>query len=195
MPTPAPFFATIKPAGYPQFPDLMVVTPLSGFMPGSPPQRPRPIGPVDPGYSPPWAQVRPPVDPGYSPPWAQVPPGHQPPGPVDPGYSPPWAQLPVDPGYGIDIGGGYQPPPRPTHPIMLPGMPGWGLPPGGTLPPLPVEPPPDANPPTDEVQIIYKYSVSTGLTGPYVVAGAPVAGGEPVPEPPTTPGQQRASRK
>ena len=42
-----------------------------------------------------------------------------PPGPVDPGYSPPWAQVP-DPNA-----------PRPTHPIMLPGMPGWGVPPGG----------------------------------------------------------------
>lgn len=201
MPTPLPFFAVIRNAGYAQFPDLMEVTPLPGYMPGSPPPRPHPSpidpnaprpshpialpgdpwwgggGPVDPGYSPPWAQVRPPVDPGYSPPWAQVPPGSGPGGPVDPGYSPPWAQVPVDPGYGIDIGSGYRPPLRPTHPIMLPGMPGWGLPPGGLHPPIIL--PPDAAPPTDETQIIYKYSASTGLTGPYVVAPAPAPAAPP----------------
>jgi hypothetical protein len=72
-----------------------------------------------PGPQPPWPARPPggPVDPGYSPPWAQVPPGGQGGGPVDPGYSPPWAQVPP----------GMWPGPHPSHPIMLPGMPGWGL--------------------------------------------------------------------
>ena len=44
---PTPFFATIKPAGYAQFPDLVVIVPLPGFSPGSPPPRPTP-GPLPP---------------------------------------------------------------------------------------------------------------------------------------------------
>jgi hypothetical protein len=38
---------------------------------------------------------------------------------------------PVDPGYGIPETGWN----RPTHPIMLPGMPGWGVGPGSPTPP------------------------------------------------------------
>lgn len=156
MPTPTPFFATIEPAGYPQFPDLMVVTPLQGFMPGSAPERPHPEP------TPPIVQPPGPVDPGYSPPWAQVP---EPPDPNAPHPSHP-IMLPGMPGWGQG-GPGWNP--VPSHPIMLPGMPGWP-----TDPPPVMVPPPDAAPAGDEVQVIYKYSVTTGLTGPYVVAGAPV---------------------
>lgn len=64
-------------------------------------------------------------------------------GPADPGYSPPWAQVP--PGQVPTPPPGIWPGPRPSHPIMLPGMPGWG---GGG----PVDPgysPPWARPPVD----------------------------------------------
>jgi hypothetical protein len=58
-------------------------------------------------------------------------PGPRPPsGPVDPGYG--YPERPVDPGYGIPETGV----PHPSHPIMLPGMPGWPKPPEGTEPPL-----------------------------------------------------------
>jgi hypothetical protein len=50
---------------------------------------------------------------------------------------PPGSNLPTDPGYGIDVGGGYRPPGRPSHPIALPGDPWWGT---GT-PPTPGAPP------------------------------------------------------
>lgn len=97
-----------------------------------------------------------PVDPGYSPPWAQLPGVPGPGGPVDPGYSPPWA-TPA--------------PPRPTHPIALPGDPWWGG--GGPVDPgysppwaqVPVEPPtepPPVKPPSDAGKWVWAWSPQLG---------------------------------
>jgi hypothetical protein len=73
-------------------------------------------------------------------------------GPVDPGYSPPWAQVPP----------GTIPGAHPSHPIMLPGMPGWG---GGG----PVDPgysPPWARPPTGPVDPGYSPPWARPPVGP-----------------------------
>jgi hypothetical protein len=87
--------------------------------------------------------------------------------PVDPGYSPPWAQVPeppVDPGYGIDVGGGYRPPPRPTHPIARPGDPWWGqdLKPTHPIVIPPTEPPPVEPPPSDSGNWVWAWSPQLG---------------------------------
>jgi hypothetical protein len=104
-----PFFATIAPVAPGS--SLYVVTPLSGFTPGSPPPRPHP-GPTPPG------------GPSGPPPWGiDV--------PVDPGYGRPEWGGPVDPGYGIDAGH------RPSHPIYIPSPPDVSITPPIYLPDRP----------------------------------------------------------
>lgn len=174
------FYASISPAGYPQFPDLVIVTPLSGFTPGSPPGRPVP-GPTPPGG---------PVDPGYSPPWAQL--------PVDPGYG-----IPERPPYPSQ-GPGF-----PTHPIVLPdplppSLPGVIVPPPGepgsiTKPYPPGEVPPH---PATGKEKFYVVQPTVGVSGPYqmmpdgtiVPATPPPAGGTPPPAGGTPPQAPRSGR-
>jgi hypothetical protein len=192
---------TLEPLG----PYVMVE--IVGITPGSPPPRPHPEpplgiwGPTDPRPTHPIAGI--PGFPGYTPPGGGGGGGG---GPVDPGYSPPWAQLPVDPGYGIPEGGYPGNPPRPTHPIMLPGMPGWGQPspgPGPGTPPspgpgvtavvIPVPAPPEGTPPTpppagmppDSVQVLIWFGPGTKPASAWV---APFASTGPVTPPaPATP--------
>jgi hypothetical protein len=67
---------------------------------------------------------------------------------MDPGLKPGWPDVPIS-GGGEGIWGPTDP--RPTPPIALPGLPGWGEPPGGgsetpptvaTVVPMPGEPKP-----------------------------------------------------
>lgn len=159
------FYATISAAGYPQFPDLVIVTPLGGFSPGSPPARPTP-GPTPPGG---------PVDPGYSPPWAQL--------PVDPGYGiPEYPHRPTNP---IVL-------PDPLPP-SLPSRPGFIIPPAGepgsvTNPYPPGEVPPHIS---TGFEKFYLVQPGVGVSGPYQMSpGGPGMPGMPpaVPGSPPPPG-------
>src|SRR6186997_1843677 len=108
-----------------------------------------------------------------------TPPVQPPTGPVDPGYSPPWAQVP---------GGGGFPPviwprPHPSHPIMLPGMPGWGS--GGVRPPTQPPRPWDPAFPTNPIQL----PPWAGGWQPHPDNTLPPVGTTPPVEPPTGGGQ------
>lgn len=160
------FYATISPAGYPQFPDLVVVHVLPGFSPGSPPPRPHPEPPL-----------------GI---W----------GPTDPRPTHPIAGVPGFPGAPEPPLGIWGPTdPRPTHPIVLPPSapvpPDWI----GTLPD-PGEPgsPSNPYPPGTELpphvggtQEFYLLIPYVGVVGPYTMP--PGATLPPPTVPPAVPDQ------
>lgn len=148
MATPSPFFARITPAGYEQYPDLMIVLPLEGFLPGSAPPRPHPEPPPPGGWPHPSHPIMLPGMPG-------------------------WGQGPGTPGWD----------PRPEHPIVLPDplppqLPGIIVPPPGQ-PGSITQPFPPGEVPPHAAQGLSKFFVvlpGVGVVGPYTSGptGAPV---------------------
>ena len=133
------FYATISPAGYPQFPDLVIVTPLSGFSPGSPPARPQPgLPPYIDNTLPPY------IDNTLPQPPLQIwgPPG-------------PWPVPPI-----------FLPDPLPP---TLPSRPGFIIPPAGEPGSVTNPYPPGEVPPYAAAGLTKFYVVvpSVGVIGPY----------------------------